>query len=66
MSKKTPEDTVLQMKKHMLKLLSNHDYPTFCKNDQKNGQIDVDISKMHRSYLEEHEPQAFEPPPSNG
>ncbi|XP_037779590.1 uncharacterized protein LOC119576109 isoform X1 [Penaeus monodon] len=65
MSKKTPEDTVLQMKKHMLKLLSNHDYPTFCKNDQKNGQIDVDISKMHRSYLEEHEPQAFEPPPSN-
>ncbi|XP_045594040.2 uncharacterized protein [Procambarus clarkii] len=64
MSKKTPEDTVLQMKKHMLKLLSMHDYTVFCKAE-KNGQVDVDISKMHRSYLEEHEPQAFEPPPSN-
>ncbi|XP_064079024.1 uncharacterized protein DDB_G0284459-like [Macrobrachium nipponense] len=65
MSKKTPEDTVLQMKKHMLKLLSLPDYTVFCKTEQKNGQLDIDISKMHRSYLEEHEPQAFEPPPSN-
>ncbi|XP_071547993.1 uncharacterized protein [Panulirus ornatus] len=65
MSKKTPEDTVLQMKKHMLKLLSMHEYTVFCKTHMKNGQVDVDISKMHRSYLEEHEPQAFEPPPSN-
>ncbi|XP_050736521.1 uncharacterized protein DDB_G0284459-like isoform X2 [Eriocheir sinensis] len=61
LSKKTPEDTVLQMKKHMLRLLSTQDYLLFCKTDQKNGQLDVDISKMHRSYLEEHEPQAFEP-----
>ncbi|KAK7072943.1 hypothetical protein SK128_026233 [Halocaridina rubra] len=65
MSKKTPEDTVIQMKKHMLKLLSGHDYTVYCKTEQKNGQLDIDISKMHRSYLEEHEPQAFEPPPSN-
>ncbi|KAG7175561.1 hypothetical protein Hamer_G025512 [Homarus americanus] len=32
MSKKTPEDTVLQMKKHMLKLLSMHDYTIFYPN----------------------------------
>ena len=54
------------MKKHMLKIISTHDYTTFCKSDQKNGHCNIDISKLHRSYLEEHEPQAFEPNPSNG
>ncbi|KAB7498457.1 hypothetical protein Anas_06987, partial [Armadillidium nasatum] len=60
LSKKTPEDVVLQLKKHMVKLLSNEDYSTFCKVDQKINQIDIDIVKMHYLYLEEFEPQVAE------
>lgn len=44
----------------MVKLLSNEDYSTFCKVDQKINQIDIDIVKMHYLYLEEFEPQVAE------
>ena len=56
LSKKTPEEVIIQMKKHMLKLLSNNDTSSISKFDPKSNRVDVDISIMHQKYLEEHEP----------
>ncbi|XP_018008910.1 uncharacterized protein LOC108666526 [Hyalella azteca] len=55
---KASEQTVLQLKRHMLKLLSG-DPGAVCRCDQRTGILTLDCTKMHRLYLQEFEPQAI-------
>ena len=58
LSHKTPEDKVLQLKRHMLKLIVG-DPMVICKTDPRTGILMIDLTKMHKLYLQEHEPQAI-------
>ncbi|KAF2353597.1 hypothetical protein FHG87_015644 [Trinorchestia longiramus] len=58
LSCKASEQTVLQLKKHMLKLVSGDPGPV-CKANSRTNVLNLDCSKMYKLYLQEYEPQAI-------
>lgn len=49
---------MLQLKRHMLKLVSGDPSPV-CKADPKTGVVSLDVAKMYKLYLQEYDPQAI-------